>query len=522
MRKALVLIMFAIMVGRCFAQQGYRNPVIPGFHPDPSVCRVGDDYYLVNSSFGYFPGVPLFHSRDLVNWEQIGNCLTRKSQLNLKNASLLWGGIYAPTIRYNDGVFYLITTNISDKGNFIVHTTNPHSEWSDPVWLKQGGIDPSLFFENGKCYMVSNPNDGIYLCQIDPRTGEQFTESKLIWDGTGGRYPEGPHIYKKDNWYYLLISEGGTEYGHKITIARSRNIYGPYLGNPSNPILTHINMNAQNNPIQGTGHADIVETTDGSYWMFCLAFRPQSGCHHLIGRETYLAPVRWDKDAWPVVNGDGTVSLQMDVPTLPLHPFQTKSERTSFSTKQLDPQWIYMFNPVLTNYIFTSKALRLKATNVNLSSGGSPTFVARRQEHIDFTASTSVELQKGQAGDEAGLTVFMNEDSHYDLFVRQASNGNQTIVLRYQLGTLSHTAQEVMLPKGKVNLMVKGNKDYYSFAYSVNGRDYNDIGKMDTRYLSSETVGGFTGVVLGMYAISASAGSKAYADFEYFDYKGNI
>ena len=280
-----------MMAGNSVAQSGYKNPVIPGFHPDPSVCRVGDDYYLVNSSFGYFPGVPLFHSRDLINWEQIGNCLTRSSQLSLKNASLLWGGIYAPTIRYNDGMFYMITTNMSDKGNFIVHTDNPADEWSDPVWLKQGGIDPSLYFEDGKCYMVSNPDNGINLCQIDPLTGTQLTESKVIWNGTGGRYPEGPHIYKKDNWYYLLISEGGTEYGHKITIARSRNIYGPYLENPSNPILTHINMNAQNNPIQGTGHADIVEATDSSYWMVCLAFRSQTGCHHLLVHETYLAYV---------------------------------------------------------------------------------------------------------------------------------------------------------------------------------------------------------------------------------------
>ena len=196
------------------SQQGFQNPVIPGFHPDPSVCRAGDDFYLVNSSFQYFPGVPLFHSKDLIHWEQIGHCLTRPSQLKLDGASA-WGGIYAPTIRYNDGMFYMITTNVSDKGNFIVHTTDPHGEWSEPVWLKQEGIDPSLYFENDKCYLVSNPDIGIWLSEINPMTGEQLTPSKRIWNGTGGRHPEGPHIYKKDGWYYLLISEGGTEYGHK-------------------------------------------------------------------------------------------------------------------------------------------------------------------------------------------------------------------------------------------------------------------------------------------------------------------
>ena len=264
---------------------GYNNPVIPGFHPDPSVCKVGDDFYLVTSSFEYFPGVPVFHSKDLVNWEQIGHCLTRESQLNL-NKSRASGGIYAPTIRYNKGLFYMITTNVS-KGNFIVYTKDPAGEWSDPVWLKQTGIDPSLYFEGDKCYLTSNPGNTIYLSEINPLTGEQLTGSRAIWSGTGGRYPEAPHIYKKDGWYYLMISEGGTEYAHKVTIARSRNIDGPYESNPSNPILTHMNVNAQNNPIQGTGHADLVQANDSSWWMVCLAFRPQSGLHHLLGRGNF-------------------------------------------------------------------------------------------------------------------------------------------------------------------------------------------------------------------------------------------
>ena len=170
-----------------------QNPVIKGFYPDPSVCRVGEDFYLVTSSFQFFPGVPIFHSKDLVNWEQIGNVLDRQEQLPLKDATC-WGGIYAPTIRYNDGVFYMITTNCSSKGNFLVTTTDLRKGWSDPVWLKQGGIDPSLYFEDGKVWMVSNPNDGIYLCQIDPKTGEQLTESVLLWQGDGGRYPEAPHL----------------------------------------------------------------------------------------------------------------------------------------------------------------------------------------------------------------------------------------------------------------------------------------------------------------------------------------
>ncbi len=520
--KKFLLSLCVTMGMNCFshAQQGYQNPVIPGFHPDPSVCRVGEDYYLVNSSFCYFPGVPLFHSKDLIHWEQIGNCLNRPSQVKLTNAGT-WGGIYAPTIRHHEGVFYMITTNVSDKGNFLVYTTDPRGEWSEPVWIKQGGIDPSLYFEDGKCYLVSNPDVGIYLCEINPMTGEQLTASRRIWNGTGGRHPEGPHIYKKDGWYYLLISEGGTEYGHKVTIARSHDIDGPYESNPANPILTHINKNAQNSPIQGTGHADLVEAANGSWWVVCLAFRPQTGSHHLLGRETFLAPVRWDKDAWPVVNGDGTMAIQMDVPTLPQYPVSPKPVRTTFANGKLGPEWIYLRNPKTENYSCSPQGmLRLKMTPVSLNSMDSPTFVGRRQQHIDFTASTSVELQKVRPQDEAGLTVFMENHSHYDLSVRQDADKKQSVILRYRLGELTHVEKEISIPEGKVQLRVKGNNDIYSFEYATDGTNFRELGRMNTRYISTETAGGFTGIILGMYAVSGSASSKGYAEFGYFEYQG--
>lgn len=499
--------------------QGYSNPVIPGFHPDPSVCRVDNDYYLVNSSFQFFPGVPLFHSKDLIHWEQKGNCLDRPSQIRLDGAQS-GGGIYAPTIRYNDGMFYMITTNVSDRGNFLVYTTDPSKGWSDPVWLKQGGIDPSLYFEEDRCYMVSNPDEGIHLCEINPKTGEQLTPSVCIWEGTGGRYPEGPHIYKKDGWYYLLISEGGTEYGHRITIARSRSISGPYLGNPANPILTHMNRNAQTSPIQGTGHADLVEATDGSWWMVCLAFRPQTGNHHLLGRETFLAPVRWDKDAWPVVNGDGTIALQMDVPTLPQTPAADKPVRTHFTKAPLSPEWIHLQNPSPDNYILTGKALQLKGVHGGLDqSDVSPTFVAHRQEHIHFTATTSLSLQDAIQGDEAGLSLFRETHSHYDLFLRQEAEG-LCIGLRYRLGTLQHTEQVLPVKEGKVQLRITGTPDFYRFEYSTDGKPFRQIGVMDTRYISTETAGGFTGTVIGLYATTAGEPSKGYGEFEWFDYEG--
>jgi len=514
------LLAFLITTSTCLASNfgGYNNPVIPGFHPDPSICKVGEDYYLVTSSFEYFPGVPLFHSKDLINWEQIGHCLTRKSQLPLDKCSVS-GGIFAPTIRYDKGIFYMITTNIS-KGNFIVHTRVPNGEWSEPIWLQQSGIDPSLYFENEKCYLTSNPDNTIFLSEINPLTGQQLTTSKAIWTGTGGRYPEAPHIYKKDGWYYLMISEGGTEYGHKVTIARSKKIDGPYESNPSNPILTHINVNAQMNSIQGTGHADLIQAHDSSWWMVCLGFRPQSGLHHLLGRETFLTPVRWDRNAWPVVNGDGTIDINMDVETLPLQSIKKPVWNTDFNENKLGFEWNYLRNPQEQNYTLTERPgyLRLKTTNVRLDDIDSPTFVGRRQEHINFTTTTSLEMFRAQDGDESGITVFMNNASHYDLVLRKEPNGGGKILLRYRLGEMTHIAKEINISKEKVSFQVKGENNYYSFYYSLDGNNFKNISKMDARFLSSETAGGFTGVYLGLFSTSERKNSKAYTDFDYFTY----
>ena len=519
MKHAFLTAMLCLAVTMGRAQtSGYRNPVIPGFHPDPSVCLADDGYYLVNSSFQFFPGVPLFYSRDLVHWEQIGHCLTRESQLPLAGADVS-GGIYAPTIRYHEGRFYMITTNVSSRGNFLVHTTDPRGEWSDPVWIKQGGIDPSLYFENGRCYLVSNPGDAIWLCEIDPLSGEQKTEAKAIWRGTGGRYPEGPHLFKKDGWYYLLISEGGTEYGHMVTIARSRTIDGPYESNPANPILTHRNRNAQTSPIQGTGHADFVEAADGSWWTVFLAFRPQSDSHHVLGRETFLAPVRWDTGAWPVINGDGTVALEMNVPTLPQQPVPQAPVRENFDGPW-GPEWVHLRNPHAENYIVEGGHLRLKATDVSIDGvKDSPTFLGRRQEHFDFEATTSVRTDGAKTGDEAGITVYMRGASHYDLFVGRADNGKQTVTLRYRLHEICHKAFEAEVPEGTVCLRVRGIRQAYSFEYSTDGKHFLPAGTMNSRYLSSETAGGFTGVVLGLFA-QGGPGTKAVASFDWFDYSG--
>ena len=240
----------------------YKNPILPGFHPDPSVCRVGSDFYLVTSSFEYFPGVPIFHSRDLVHWRQLGFVLTRKSQLDLKNAPSSCG-IYAATLRHANGRFYLITTNIGRIGNFFVTARRPEGPWSNPIPIDQEGIDPSLCFADGTVYYTRNgkgrdfEHPVIKQAMIDIETGKLSAKPRTIWKGLGGIWPEAPHLIEIGEWYYLVTAEGGTSYGHSIVVARSRQPFGPFVGCPRNPILTH--RDRPRSPIQATGHADWVE-----------------------------------------------------------------------------------------------------------------------------------------------------------------------------------------------------------------------------------------------------------------------
>lgn len=280
----------------------YTNPVIPGFYPDPSICKADGKYYMVCSSFQYFPGVPLFESQDLVNWRQIGHVLTRESQLPLEGADCS-GGIYAPTIRYHEGRFYMVTTNVTSLGNFYVWTDDIHGEWSDPIQVQQGGIDPSLYFEDGKTYFMSNGDDdrgisGVTQCEIDIETGTKVSPSVCIWQGAGGRYLESPHLYKIKGQYYLMAAEGGTEYGHMVVYAKGPTVNGPFTNYPGNPVLTNRNLGGY--VIQGCGHGDLVEDEKGNFWMVHLAFRQIDRWlpFHITGREVCLAPVTFGEDGW--------------------------------------------------------------------------------------------------------------------------------------------------------------------------------------------------------------------------------
>jgi alpha-N-arabinofuranosidase len=496
----------------------FRNPVIPGFYPDPSVCRVGEDYYLVTSSFEYFFGVPVFHSRDLVHWRQIGHCLTRDSQLPLRQAPAS-GGIYAPTLRYHAGMFYMTTTNVSGIGNFYVTATDPAGPWSEPILVNMPGIDPSLFFDDeGTVYFTTcGGNQAI----IDITTGRRLTEIRQVWSGTGGRFPEAPHLYQINGWYYLLIAEGGTEYGHMVTIARSASPWGPFEGCPHNPILTHRNFGGVQ--LQGTGHADLVQDHLGQWWMVCLAFRQQADWaqfHHL-GRETYLAPIAWDTDGWPVVNITGSIAFEMDVPTLPPHPWEAMPARDEFDTPTLGFVWNYLRNPLYEHYSLSARPgwLRLYGSAVSLHDVDSPTFVGRRQQHFTCLAATLLDFTPVADHEEAGLSVRMNEQHHYEIGVSGVGPARRVCMHR-QIGSLHAVVAEQPLADGPVELIVTSDPLSYTFAVRQGDRPPTELAKAETRYLSSEVAGGFTGVYIGLYASGNGQPCRTPADFDWFDYQG--
>ncbi len=497
------------------ANSGFKNPIIPGFYPDPSVCRVGEDYYLATSSFEYFPGVPIFHSRDLIHWKKIGHALTRKSQVDLEGCKAS-GGIYAPTLRYHDGLFYMVTTNVTGDGNFLVYTDDPTGEWSEPVWLEIKGYDPSLYWEDGKCHVTTTNGSALIMAEVDLKTGENLSEVRNVWEGTGGRFPEAPHVYKKDGWYYMVAAEGGTQYGHKVTIARSRNLYGPYTSNPANPILTHAAEAAKRNPIQGTGHADFVQAHDGSWWAVLLGFRPVVYRHHIMGRETCLTPVSWEKNTWPVINGTAGIGIEMKTPTLPLKPFSKEPTKDDFNGS-LDLDWNFIRNPKEANYSLSARKgyLRLKGSKVKLDDIGSPTFIGQRQTNSESSFTTLFELDGSKKDINTGLSVFMNNLHHYDVLLKR-SKGQQKLILRSKLGNLVFNKSEMDFSQNKVYLKVKTSAKYYSFSYSVDGINYKALGELDTRYLSSETAGGFTGVYIGLFAESDKG---AHADFDWIEIK---
>ena len=496
----------------------YHNPVLSGFHADPSVCRMGSDYYLATSSFEYFPGVPIYHSKDLVHWQQIGHALTRPSQLQLAHTRSSQG-IYAPTLRCHDGVFYMVTTNMEGGGAFYVSTRDPAGEWSEPVWLndQSWGMDPSLFFDDdGKVYYTRHGggrNGGVYQAQLDIQSGKLLEQPRLIWSGTGGIWPEGPHLYKVDGTYYLMISEGGTSYEHSLTMARSKSPWGPFEAAPQNPIFTH--RGHPELPLQATGHGDLVQTPQGQWWVTMLGIRPQDRRHHL-GRETLLAPAAWNPQGWLTINEGQPLSQTMSGAGLPdAAPWPITPVRDDFDSSKLGLQWSLLRGPGDGLWSLTERPgmLRLKGSSVTLDDVAQPAFVARRQEHMRMRAATQIEFHPTAATQAAGLVLRQNENNHYALRIVGVAGGTQRrLELLTRVGGVSAIQASAPLPDGPVTLQVESFANRYQFSYATGGA-MRLLGTAPTAPLSSEQAGGFTGVFLGMYAEGATA------DFAWFDYE---
>lgn len=508
------------------AAGAFQNPILAGFYPDPSICRVGDDYYLINSTFSYFPGIPIFHSRDLVNWTQIGHVIHRPDQLSYAGRGVS-EGIFAPAISYHEGIYYVVCTMVGAGGNFVVTATNPAGPWSDPVWLKFGGIDPSLFFDDdGRAYLVGNDGPAekpryeghraIWLQEFDLKTLQVTGPRHLVVNGGVDLtkkpiWIEGPHVYKHDGAYFLCAAEGGTGPGHSQVIFRSQHVAGPYLPAEQNPILTQRTVSA-NHPeaVTNTGHADLVQGPDGNWWAVFLGSRPYAGEFYATGRETFLLPVSWPKDGWPLILPAGQrVPLQPAAPVAkaaspaPVLFTGNFTWSDSFDSVELSPLWIMLRAPSSRWWDLTTRkgTLLLAPRAESLSGNQNPSYLARRLQHRRYDASTTLEVPSS-SGVSAGLAAFQAETHHYFLAVRRTATAVEVFVERRAGGAPAVVARtELPTDTRSVSLKISGDDAVVRFSYATQPDAWTVIlPDADATILTTQKAGGFVGATLGLHA----------------------
>lgn len=534
-----------------------KNPIIPGFYPDPSICRVGDDYYLVCSSFELSPGIPLFHSKDLANWEQLCYVLTPQNGFYVeKNTGN--GGVMAPTIRYCNGTFYIINCNFSDRGNFIVTAKDPAGPWSAPHFLDDvPGIDASLFFDtDGTCYIMGTANiwpdgkggmrQGIWAAEYDTQNFRLISEPVALWGGAmaGVASPEAPHIYHIGDWYYLLIAEGGTEMYHSATVARSRSALGPYEGDPSNPILTTRHM-GKKAPIQNAGHADLIDTAAGEWYAVFLASRLVGGVSKNLGRETFIVPVEWE-DEWPLFSPEsGKVEWKYSLPEgLVWTPVKKDPVRDEFDSPQLRMDWCFWGSDGERFPVMTEQGLKLPCLPQALADplrpmsmeaerpeNNSLAFVCRRrrQPHCRF----SCKMRFAPVNEEsAGIAVVqaMNHQFHLEL----ARENNRTVVqlLQYTAdydlppyipGFTSTTNRKLLagapFDGEEIVLEMELDENHYVFRCGTQENDLKELACADGSVINPEKVGCMVGEMIGMYASGNGMNSENNAMFYWSEYE---
>ncbi|WP_086664700.1 glycoside hydrolase family 43 protein [Lentzea kentuckyensis] len=499
----------------------FSNPILSGSHPDPSVCRAGSDYYLITSTFEYFPGLPVFHSRDLVHWRQVGHVLDRPSQLPLQGVRAS-GGLYAPTIRHHDGVFYVVCTLVHgtrETGNFVVTASDPAGPWSEPHWLPDAdGFDPSLFFDSdGRAWWTATREirDGrteVYLREFDQETLSLAGEEHVLFRGAmaDSRWLEAPHLYKVDGRYVLVCAEGGTDFEHSVVVAFADGVTGPYGGSQLNPVLTHRHL-GRSYPIAATGHADLVCTQHDEWYAVLLATRPYGGYHYNLGRETFLVPVSWENGGPVFSPGTGRVEDSYPVPDLPPHPWPEVAG--DFSSPVLDPAWMFLRTPESDFWSLTERPghLRLRVRPESLTDLVNPSLVVRRQQHQSFHASCELDFAPAGRGEAAGLVLLQNDDHHVRLLL---GTGREVTLVRRSAGQ-DEVLARAQAGEGVVRLGVEARGQEHQAL--VDGQPLG--APFDGRFLSTPVAGGFTGVHIGLYATSNGEPSDSWADFASFTYR---
>jgi len=523
----LTALLTALTTNVSAAPSTFRNPILPGYYPDPSIIRVADDYYMVNSTFEWFPGIPIHHSRDLVNWQLIGYGLQRTEQLELQDGLPDYMGIFAVTIRHHEGLFYLITTCVRCKkdGNFYITAENPAGPWSDPVWLDSPGIDPSLFWDDdGKAYYVGHGNlketqdwpdqQGVWLQELDTQQGKLVGKRVQLTFGHANNavWTEGPHLYKINGKYMLMVAEGGTGFNHAITVHHSDSVFGPYVANMVNPVLSHRHL-GEDYPIHSIGHADLVETQNGDWWAVMLGKRFVDG-YTLLARETFLTPVSFEGQR-PVFNpGIGKVLLEQERPDLPWTPYEPRPARDDFSGDTLDLQWNMLRTPHSRWYELTGGKLRLDLRPQELNQLGNPSLLARRIQHHQFSASLSLDFQTSDSQERAGMVLYRNSGCHYQ-FLKE---NDALVITRTERGEKTEVAR-VPYDSNSVILKARVNNLDLHFSYGESEEKLSPLGDVQSMsVLSFETADGFNGPYVGMYASSGGNTSDNSASFDWFEY----
>ncbi len=511
----------------------YENPILPGFYPDPSIVRVKDDYYLVNSSFAYWPGIPVFHSKDLVNWQQIGNAIDRPNQLDFSNLGTS-RGVFAPQISYHDGLYWIVNTCVDCKGNFVITAKDPAGPWSDPVWIDIGGIDPSIFWDDdGQAWVVHNDDpDGppqypghraIWIQRFDPVAKKMVGPHTVIVNGGTdiSKKPvwiEGPHIYKINGAYYLMCAEGGTAEDHSEVIFRSDKVDGPYVPYAGNPILTQRDLDPNRAlPVTSSGHADLVQTPGGDWYAVFLGTQPYQDKLYNTGRQTFMLPVSWRKDAqgvsWPLIlPRDEPMPLLVDLPkgaqTGGKPHYTGATKRVGYASAKYE--WLQVRTPgqpfLTVNGAGKAEKITLKALPEAIGDEKShPAFIGLRQRHVGMTFQTTVSFHPAHDGDRAGIMALQNDDFYLFYGLTRVKGQTMLEVSRRDGKGDPVDGQPVTYmpaPAGPVTIRldIDGGTAKFSFGAGRKARVLKD--NVDATNLSTARAGGFVGTIVGLYAYS--------------------